>query len=305
MLASSEPTLPTAARALRPAPNQPRTMDLLLIGGLSGSGKNVALGALEDSGYYVVNNLPLPLLAETVDYLMRGGPRAPGRRARRQDRTRVSATCRQAIAALQQRGLAVRFLFLEAQTETLVKRFSETRRRHPFAGEDRTLTEAIEFERSLVADVRTLGFVFDTSNLPAASLRAWVKDFISVDPSQAHAAVRVVRLQARRAARRRPRLRRALPAQSALRGRAAAADRPRRAGGGPSSRRCPKSSACTATSTTSSPAGCPTTRATTATTSPSRSAAPAAATARSTSSSGWRGRSRRGYQVLKRHRELD
>ena len=158
-------------------------MDLLLIGGLSGSGKNVALGALEDSGYYVVNNLPLPLLAETVDYLMAAG------------RTRLAVALDvkiapgfrdlpQAIATLQQRGLAVRFLFLEAQTETLVKRFSETRRRHPFAGEERTLTEAIEFERSLVADVRTLGFVFDTSNLPAASLRAWVKDFISVDPSK-------------------------------------------------------------------------------------------------------------------------
>ena len=83
-------------------------MDLLLIGGLSGSGKNVALGALEDSGYYVVNNLPLPLLAETVDYLMAAG------------RTRLAVALDvkiapgfrdlpQAIATLQQRGLAVRF----------------------------------------------------------------------------------------------------------------------------------------------------------------------------------------------------
>jgi len=158
-------------------------MDILLIGGLSGSGKNVALGALEDSSYYAVNNLPLPLLGQTVDYLLAAG----------RDRLAIALDVKiapgfrdlpVAIAALQQRGLAVRFLFLEAQTETLVKRFSETRRRHPFAGEDRTLTEAIEFERSLVAEVRTLGFVFDTSNLPAASLRAWVKDFISVDPSK-------------------------------------------------------------------------------------------------------------------------
>jgi UPF0042 nucleotide-binding protein len=130
-----------------------------------------------------VNNLPLPLLGQTVDYLLAAG----------RDRLAIALDVKiapgfrdlpVAIAALQQRGLAVRFLFLEAQTETLVKRFSETRRRHPFAGEDRTLTEAIEFERSLVADVRTLGFVFDTSNLPAAALRAWVKDFISVDPSK-------------------------------------------------------------------------------------------------------------------------
>jgi len=158
-------------------------MDILLIGGLSGSGKNVALGALEDAGYYAVNNLPLPLLGQTVDYLL----------ASARDRLAIALDVKiapgfrdlpQAIATLKQRGLAVRFLFLEAQTETLVKRFSETRRRHPFAGEDRTLTEAIEFERSLVADVRTLGAVFDTSNLPAASLRGWVKDFISVDPSK-------------------------------------------------------------------------------------------------------------------------
>ncbi len=158
-------------------------MDILLIGGLSGSGKNVALGALEDAGYYAVNNLPLPLLGQTVDYLLAAG----------RDRLAIALDVKiapgfrdlpQAVATLKQRGLAVRFLFLEAQTETLVKRFSETRRRHPFAGEDRTLTEAIEFERSLVADVRTLGAVFDTSNLPAAALRGWVRDFISVDPTK-------------------------------------------------------------------------------------------------------------------------
>ncbi len=61
-------------------------MDLLLIGGVSGSGKSVALGALEDSGYYAVNNLPLPLVAETARYLAEAGTRPRGHRARRQDR---------------------------------------------------------------------------------------------------------------------------------------------------------------------------------------------------------------------------
>ena len=78
----------------------------------------------------------------------------------------------------------VRFLYLDAKTDTLVKRFSETRRRHPFSNDERTLTEAIEFERALLADLRSLGFSFDTSDLSAAALRAWVKDFISVDPSK-------------------------------------------------------------------------------------------------------------------------
>jgi UPF0042 nucleotide-binding protein len=78
----------------------------------------------------------------------------------------------------------VRFLYLDATVETLVKRFSETRRRHPFSSVDRTLTEAIEYERDLLLHARQLGTAFDTSELPAASLRGWIKDFVSVDPSQ-------------------------------------------------------------------------------------------------------------------------
>ena len=78
----------------------------------------------------------------------------------------------------------MRFLYLDATTPELVKRFSETRRRHPFSSDDRTLTEAIEYERALLADVRPLGFAFDTSELSAAALRAWIKDFVSVDASR-------------------------------------------------------------------------------------------------------------------------
>jgi UPF0042 nucleotide-binding protein len=158
-------------------------MDLVLIGGVSGSGKSVALVALEDSGYYTLNNLPVPMLVDTLAYLagrgearvgvsldVRTGPGLPGLAA--------------AIATLKERGWTVRFIYLDATVETLVKRFSETRRRHPFSTDDRTLSEAIDYERTLVADVRMLGTVFDTSELPAAALRGWVKDFVSVDPSR-------------------------------------------------------------------------------------------------------------------------
>jgi len=160
------------------------SMDLLLLGGVSGSGKSVALGALEDSGYYAVNNLPLPLVAETARYLADAG----------RDRVAIALDVKTApglsdlpdtLARL--RGTSdwnVRFLYLDAKTETLVKRFSETRRRHPFSSDVRTLTEAIEYERALLADVRPLGFVFDTSELSAAALRAWIKDFVSVDASK-------------------------------------------------------------------------------------------------------------------------
>jgi RNase adapter protein RapZ len=158
-------------------------MDLLLIGGVSGSGKSVALGALEDSGYYAVNNLPLPLVAETAAYLASAG----------RDRVAIAldvkttpglADLPATLNELRGLGWNVRFLYLDAKTETLVKRFSETRRRHPFSSDTRTLTEAIDYERSLLTDVRPLGFAFDTSELASAALRSWIKDFVSVDASR-------------------------------------------------------------------------------------------------------------------------
>ena len=157
-------------------------MDLLLIVGVSGSGKSVSITALEDSGYYGVSNLPVSQLAGLLAHL----------KAVRQDRVAIVldvktegiAGIAPAIAAARQEGWTVRFLYLDAKTETLVKRFSETRRRHPFSNEERTLTEAIEFERERLADVRSLGYRFDTSELSAAALRSWIKDFISVDPSR-------------------------------------------------------------------------------------------------------------------------
>lgn len=158
-------------------------MDLLLIGGVSGSGKSVALAALEDSGYYAVSNLPLAQLGGLLAHL----------KAAHIDRVAVALDVKtgsrlaglpDALDAAHTGGWTVRFLHLDAKTDTLVKRFSETRRRHPFSGSDRTLTEAIEFERTLFADVRTRGYSFDTSEQSPAALRAWIKDFISVDPSK-------------------------------------------------------------------------------------------------------------------------
>jgi UPF0042 nucleotide-binding protein len=158
-------------------------MDLVLIGGASGSGKSVALAALEDAGYYAVNNLPVALLGGTALHLaargqarvavaldVKTGPGLPGLAA--------------AIQALKGAGWNVRYLHLDAKADTLVKRFSETRRRHPFSSESRTLIEAIDYERELLAEARELGIPFDTSELPAAALRAWIKDFVSVDPTK-------------------------------------------------------------------------------------------------------------------------
>jgi len=158
-------------------------MDLLLIAGVSGSGKSVALAALEDSGYNAVSNLPLTQLAGLLAHF----------KATQQKHVAVLLDVRTAprldgiadvIAAARDEGWTVRFLYLDAKTDTLVKRFSETRRRHPFSDDTRTLREAIDFERNLLAEVHALGYSFDTSDLSAAALRAWIKDFISVDPSR-------------------------------------------------------------------------------------------------------------------------
>jgi UPF0042 nucleotide-binding protein len=160
-----------------------RAMDLLLIGGVSGSGKSVALAALEDSGYHAINNLPPSMLTDTLANLSQSG----------QDRVAVALDVKtgpglpdiaESIAQARRGGWTVRFLYLDAKTDTLVKRFSETRRRHPFSSGERTLTEAIEYERALLAPAREESFAFDTSDLSAAALRAWIKDFIAVDPSK-------------------------------------------------------------------------------------------------------------------------
>lgn len=157
-------------------------MNVLLIGGMSGSGKSVALGALEDSGYYAVNNLPPAQVAPLVRHLHESN----------HDRVAIALDLKTegamsalpgAMAELRMAGWSVHFLYLDTKNETLVKRFSETRRKHPLSTEERTLNEAIDLERRTLSEVRALGYHFDTSDLPAHALRAWIKDFVRVDTS--------------------------------------------------------------------------------------------------------------------------
>ncbi len=159
-------------------------MQLVLVSGLSGSGKSIALDVLEDSGFYCVDNLPATLLAEVVRFLDEGGQR----------RVAVSVDARsvalsslpEQLAGLRARGAETRLLFLEASTEALLRRFAETRRSHPLAGAGAaarlTLAEAIERERRLLAGLAELGHRIDTSNLQARVLRQWIKELIGADP---------------------------------------------------------------------------------------------------------------------------
>ncbi len=155
-------------------------MQLILISGLSGSGKSVALKTLEDSGFYCVDNLPAELLPALIMNLHSSGCAHAG----------VSVDVRSGdsvqslpghLEALKQQGLDVHLLFLDAQTDTLVKRFSETRRLHPLNDGVRTLPECVAYERELLSGIGSIGHRIDTSELGANTLRAWVKQFIQLD----------------------------------------------------------------------------------------------------------------------------
>ena len=154
-------------------------MRVVVISGLSGSGKSVALKVLEDTGFYCVDNLPAALLPETVEYLRLSGVTDAA----------ISIDARSGaglpglpddLERLRQR-LDLRVLFLTAKDETLVKRFSETRRRHPLAQSDRSIEECIRAEREMLAKISANSHLMDTSDLSANSLRAWIKDFLNLN----------------------------------------------------------------------------------------------------------------------------
>lgn len=154
-------------------------MQLVLISGLSGSGKSIALNVLEDASYFCVDNLPAALLSGLAGHLLREG----------QERVAVAIDMRggSGITALppQLKQLAanridVRCVFLDARDDVLIQRFSETRRRHPLAAGDKTLAEAIAEERAALATLQGLGHRIDTSHLRPNALRSMVKDFIAL-----------------------------------------------------------------------------------------------------------------------------
>jgi UPF0042 nucleotide-binding protein len=158
-------------------------MQLIVISGLSGSGKSVALNVLEDSGFYCVDNLPANLLPSLVDFLDNAGYSRVGLSIDVRSGESLSELPRH-FRELKARGIDVRLLFLDAKTDTLVKRFSETRRRHPLSDDRLTLPECIAKERELLAEVGALGDHTDTSELGANTLRAWIAEFIAVDRSR-------------------------------------------------------------------------------------------------------------------------
>ena len=154
-------------------------MQLILITGLSGSGKSVALNVLEDAGFYYVDNLPARLLPQTVGFLAESGHARAALSVELRSAEAIAELPRQ-LEEFRALGHDVRVLFLETKTDTLIKRFSETRRRHPLADSGLTLPECIERERGLLAGLADIAARVDTSDLGPNVLRSWVKDFVGV-----------------------------------------------------------------------------------------------------------------------------
>ncbi|RYX92945.1 MAG: RNase adapter RapZ [Comamonadaceae bacterium] len=183
---------------------------MVLITGMSGSGKSVALHALEDTGYYCVDNLPPELLAPFVALQQTGQAGAFAASAAASNgrdtlpvmnpprKVAIAIDVRSAtslplvpslLRQLRAQGVAVQSLFLDANTETLVRRFSETRRLHPLSRVDasdqhRALVDAIELERELLGDMREQAHILDTSMIRSSQLQGYVKSLISAPTDQ-------------------------------------------------------------------------------------------------------------------------
>jgi len=167
------------------------SLELVLITGMSGSGKSVALHALEDAGYYCVDNLPPELLAPFVALQQQ---QQTARVAIAMDvRSGVSLPLvPQQLEGLRREGVSLRSLFLDSTTDALVRRYSETRRRHPLSRKEghtyapeqqRVLTQAIDLERELLADLRDGADVIDTSIIRPAQLQSYIKSLIAAPES--------------------------------------------------------------------------------------------------------------------------
>ncbi len=149
-------------------------MQIVIVTGLSGAGKSTALRALEDIEFACVDNIPIPLVAELVDHLAHEGDR---------DKLAIAIDARQrrnlaawpgALAKLRGAGHRLEVMFLDASDEVLLRRFSETRRRHPLSGDD--LVDGVRRDRELMAELRKGAAVVDTSNLNMHQLKAIIQD---------------------------------------------------------------------------------------------------------------------------------
>jgi RNase adapter protein RapZ len=169
-----------------------RHLEIVLITGMSGSGKSVALNALEDAGYFCVDNLPPELLLALIEL----------ERQQKASRVAIAMDVRtatslpllpQQLAALKKQDVSVKLVFLDATTGTLVRRYSETRRKHPLSQMPegtvspdlrRILVDAIELERELLSEIRENSYLIDTSFSRPAQLQRDIKTLVNSPAGQ-------------------------------------------------------------------------------------------------------------------------
>ena len=164
------------------------TIEIMLITGMSGSGKSVALRALEDAQYYCVDNLPPELLGAFIEVEKSHQARKLAIAIDVRSASSLPILPKQ-LQALREQGLSINIIFLDSNTDTLVHRFSETRRKHPLSNNDqidqrRALTDAIEMERALLSQLREQSHVIDTSLIRSSQLQGYVKSLIAAPSSQ-------------------------------------------------------------------------------------------------------------------------
>jgi UPF0042 nucleotide-binding protein len=161
-------------------------MHVVLVTGISGSGKSIAINVLEDDGFFCIDNLPMRFLHEVITSLREAGH---GKVAVSVDARSGESVgeLRELASGLGRFGHDVKVIFLNARTDTLVQRYSETRRRHPMSLRGRTgdgaptLVESIERERELMAPLEDIGVSIDTSDLHPNLLRNWVRDIVGTE----------------------------------------------------------------------------------------------------------------------------
>lgn len=164
-------------------------VELILITGISGSGKSVAVAALEDAGYYCVDNLPPELLHPLVELQTMHDVHHLAVAVDVRSALSLPALPAQLIK-LRALGVHCRTVFLEATDEALLRRFSETRRQHPLSrtageGQERqALVEALQHERELLSELREGALVLDTSHLKAAELRSQMQHALDIEADQ-------------------------------------------------------------------------------------------------------------------------
>lgn len=148
-------------------------MEILIISGLSGAGKSKAASFLEDMGFYIVDNMPAAMILKFAEFCAGGSSRYQRVALVYDVRTASSFTeLFDVLDKLKNMEGQCRMLFLEASPETIIKRYKETRRRHPLSDGTASLEEAVEKERKLLAPVRERAdFVIDTSKTSTAQLR--------------------------------------------------------------------------------------------------------------------------------------